>query len=116
MNRTSVYTCFRSLSVYTCTPGTLDSSGMRMWYTSTPREHEAGILQIGHSVHPFHMIPPNVANFTTIGITTSRCTERVRENKLRMFVFHGISVVLSKRWNSCLWKSAAYTCCWYAKL
>ncbi|CAI8042465.1 DBH-like monooxygenase protein 1 homolog, partial [Geodia barretti] len=54
--------------------GTVDSSGMRLWYTSTPREHEAGVLQVGHFVTEYHIIPPNSENFTTTGIVFDDCT------------------------------------------
>ena len=45
-----------------------------MWYTSTPREHEAGILEVGHFVTDQMVIPPNVDNFTTTGVVPSDCT------------------------------------------
>ena len=54
--------------------GTVDSSGMRMWYTSTAREYDAGIFEIGHAVTHLHVIPPGAENFTTTGILTSECT------------------------------------------
>ena len=57
--------------------GTVDSSGMRLWYTSTPREHEAGILEVGHFVTGYHIIPPNSENFTTTGIMVDECTTGV---------------------------------------
>ena len=50
---------------------------MRMWYTSTPRQYDAGIMEVGHFVHPFMVIPPDVKNFTTTGITTEECTKNV---------------------------------------
>ena len=60
--------------------GTIDSSGMRIWYTDTPREHEAGIMQIGHSVTPLMVIPPNAKNFTVTGLVNDQCTNQVRYN------------------------------------
>ena len=57
--------------------GTLDSSGMRFWYTSTPREHDAGIMTVGHNVQPLMVIPPNAPNFTVTGFMDSQCTQNV---------------------------------------
>jgi hypothetical protein len=54
--------------------GTLDSSGMRIWYTKTPREHDAGILTVGHLVTPLQVIPPNSKNFVNIGLMPAECT------------------------------------------
>lgn len=56
----------------------MDSSGIRFWYTSTRREHNAGILEVGHFVTPYHVIPPNSPNFVTTGILPAECTQEVR--------------------------------------
>ena len=58
--------------------GTIDSSGMRFFYTDTPREHEAGILELGYSVAPLMVIPPNAKNFTITGLVNEECTNEVR--------------------------------------
>ena len=57
--------------------GAVDSSGVRLWYTSTPREHDAGALVVGHFVSPQQIIPPNVQNFTTTAIVPEDCTRAV---------------------------------------
>jgi hypothetical protein len=57
--------------------GTVDSSGMRLWYTSSPREHDSGVLYLGHFVTPYHIIPPNSKNFTTTGVMLGECSSRV---------------------------------------
>ena len=57
--------------------GTMDSSGMRFWYTSTPREHDTGIMTVGYDVSPFMVIPPNAPNFTVTGFMDSQCTQKV---------------------------------------
>ena len=62
-----------------CT-GIQDSSGIRLWYTSSPRKYEAGILEVGHAVSPRHIIPPNSENFTTTGLVTEECTRTVSYN------------------------------------
>ena len=45
-----------------------------MWYTSTPREHVAGTIDIGHFVTSRMIIPPSVDNFTTTGVMPPQCT------------------------------------------
>ena len=60
--------------------GTNDSSGMRLWYTDTPREHEAELLAVGYRVTPLMVIPPNSKNFTITGLVNEECTNQVRYN------------------------------------
>ena len=60
-----------------CYAGTVDNSGMRLWYTSTPREHNAGIVDVGHRITEDQIIPPNSKNFTTTGIMMGDCTNQV---------------------------------------
>lgn len=57
--------------------GTKDSSGMRIWYTSSPREYDAGIFEVGYYVHPYMVIPPNAKNFTITGVSLDDCTTKV---------------------------------------
>ena len=57
--------------------GVVDSSGIRVWYTDTSREHDAGILLIGHHTVPLMVIPPNAKNFTVTGFINEDCTNRV---------------------------------------
>ena len=58
--------------------GTVDSSGMRMWFTSTPRQYDAGIITFGHRITRDQIIPPNAKNFTTTALLTEKCTNTVR--------------------------------------
>ena len=57
--------------------GMIDSSGMRFYYTSTPREHDAGIMFLGHDVRPLMIVPPGAPNYMIGGICTANCTESV---------------------------------------
>ena len=57
--------------------GVTDSSGMRIWYTSSPREHDAGMLTVGYSVNPHMVIPPNAKNFTITSFVHEECTNKV---------------------------------------
>ena len=50
---------------------------MRLSYTNTPREHDAGILEIGYVVSPLMVVPPNAKNFTIASIVTVDCTSKV---------------------------------------
>ena len=50
---------------------------MRMWFTSTPREYDAGIITFGHDITPEQIIPPNAKNFTTTALLTDECTKAV---------------------------------------
>ena len=59
--------------------GTRDSSGIRFFYSSQPREHDAGILEVGHEVDPFMFIPPNTPNYIVGGMCIADCTNRVIE-------------------------------------
>ena len=67
-----------------CLLGTIDSSGMRLWYTSTPRQYDAGIFSVGHSVHSNHVIPPNSKNFISTGLLTEECSKTVRIMNIRL--------------------------------
>ena len=58
--------------------GVTDSSGIRFYYTSTPREHDAGIMFLGHSVTSLMIVPPGAPNYMIGGICTANCTESVR--------------------------------------
>ena len=57
--------------------GVIDSSGISFFYIDTPREHDAGILILGHSVSGIMMIPPGSTNYTTPGFCFSECTNQV---------------------------------------
>ena len=50
---------------------------MRYYYTSVPREHDAGILFLGHAVSPYMVVPPKTLNYTIGGVCTSNCTKTV---------------------------------------
>ena len=57
--------------------GVIDNSGMRFYYTSTRREHDAGLLSLGNSVSTSMIIPPSATNYTGAGLCTSKCTKKV---------------------------------------
>ena len=42
------------------------------------RQHDAGILQLGHDVSNRLIIPPRSSNYTVTGFCSGFCTEQVR--------------------------------------
>ncbi|XP_041368555.1 DBH-like monooxygenase protein 1 homolog [Gigantopelta aegis] len=55
----------------------VDSSGLRMFYTPTLRQYDAGILETGVMVHELQMIPPEFDNFVSKGICNQQCVSRM---------------------------------------
>ena len=103
--------------------GTIDSSGMRFWYIDTPREHDAGIVNVGYSVTQLMIVPPNTKNFTITGLVNDECTNQVSNTcnytcpkSFGSPIIYGIcsliSVVLSQGWYSCVCKYPSHSCCW----
>ena len=56
--------------------GVRDSSGLMFTYTQTRREHNAGIMQVGHRVEFTQVIPPRAGNYSTYGTCHSSCTSQ----------------------------------------
>ncbi|XP_042880664.1 DBH-like monooxygenase protein 1 isoform X2 [Penaeus japonicus] len=54
--------------------GVVDSSGVRIMYTEKLRQHDAGILTLGHTVSPTHIIPPG-QKWNTVALCTADCTD-----------------------------------------
>ncbi|KAF2349352.1 Copper type II ascorbate-dependent monooxygenase N-terminal, partial [Trinorchestia longiramus] len=51
----------------------VDSSGVRIFHTPKLRQYDAGVLQFGHNVEPFQIIPPSTV-WKTTGHCHSECT------------------------------------------
>ena len=71
--------------IITCCPyaiyiGITDSSGMRLYYSSTPRKHDAGVMFLGHEVNKQMIIPPGAPKYTIGSICLANCTENVCYN------------------------------------
>ena len=62
--------------LYSCTD-IIDSSGLQLTYSSIPRTFEAGVLQVGHAVSKFMIVPPGTNNFDVFGDCSSHCTSLV---------------------------------------
>ena len=59
----------------------IDSSGIRFYYSSSPREHDAGILAVGHRVTSYMIIPPGTQNYTIGAVCTGTCINNVRPHE-----------------------------------
>lgn len=70
--------CYGNLnSKFLLSADIVDSSGIEFFYTSVRREHDAGIMNVGHLVQNIMVIPPNAANYTIIGQCSPECTSEV---------------------------------------
>jgi len=56
----------------------IDNSGIEFFYTSTPRQHDAGILTVGHSVNRLMIVPPNTGSYYILGECPADCTTQVK--------------------------------------
>ena len=48
---------------------------MKFYYIDTPRQYDAGIMEIGHFVSPLMIIPPKAENYTVYGFCSPSCTQ-----------------------------------------
>lgn len=56
----------------------VDSSGLRFVYTPQLRQHDAGIMSVGHQVSAFeHIIPPNAKTFLDYSECSAQCLTAV---------------------------------------
>ncbi|KAE8582306.1 hypothetical protein XENTR_v10020073 [Xenopus tropicalis] len=66
--------------------GLRDSSGIRLYYTSTLRRYDAGIMEVGLVYSPVMAIPPGQKDFLLTGYCTDKCTDRaLPSNGIRIF-------------------------------
>ncbi|GBP39913.1 MOXD1 homolog 1 [Eumeta japonica] len=55
----------------------LDSSGIRVHFTSELRRHDAGVLGLGVGVSALHVIPPKQLQYRTAGICSAECSRKM---------------------------------------
>ncbi|XP_031571436.1 DBH-like monooxygenase protein 1 isoform X2 [Actinia tenebrosa] len=60
--------------------GRLDSSGVRLYYTSDLRAYDAGTLSVGLGVSSWMVIPPNQDHWITTGYCRKECTQKTLES------------------------------------
>ena len=58
----------------------IDNSGIEFFYTSTRRQHDAGILTVGHTVRSSMIIPPNTESYSIVGECSDDCTRTVQNS------------------------------------
>lgn len=56
--------------------GMVDNSGLRIYYTSKLRQHDAGILSVGMQPNWRHIIPPGQESVVSEGHCVEECTKR----------------------------------------
>lgn len=59
-------------------PGHRDSSGIRLHYTASLRQYDAGIMELGLVYTPVMAIPPGESHFFLTGYCSDKCTQLVR--------------------------------------
>ncbi|KAM8945538.1 DBH-like monooxygenase protein 1 [Pelodytes ibericus] len=61
--------------------GLIDNSGIRIYYTSHVRKYDAAILETGIWVSLYHMIPPEMTEFSSEGHCTMECLQEALNNE-----------------------------------
>ncbi|KAH9627764.1 hypothetical protein HF086_011142, partial [Spodoptera exigua] len=75
-NRPSAWaTCATPIAAWAIGSRVLDSSGIRVHYTSALRQHDAALLGAGIGVSALHVIPPKQKQYRTVGICSTECTQ-----------------------------------------
>ncbi|XP_048063530.1 DBH-like monooxygenase protein 2 homolog [Megalobrama amblycephala] len=67
--------------------GRVDNSGLRFYYTSELRQHDAAILMTGLAVYPGYAIPPKAKSFLTYGLCDTAYIPQVLETPHDLQVF-----------------------------
>lgn len=57
----------------------IDDSGIRITITPTLRQHEAGMLELGHVVSYSQVVPPGLPNYVTKSYCSSQCISQVNK-------------------------------------
>ncbi|CAD5112484.1 DgyrCDS1700 [Dimorphilus gyrociliatus] len=57
----------------------VDSSGLRLWVTKDLRKYDFNIMQMGHIVTPFQVVPPHEKKFKTVGYCPEQCSSQAFE-------------------------------------
>ncbi|EFA04095.2 MOXD1 homolog 2 [Tribolium castaneum] len=66
--------------------GSLDGSGLRLYYTPELRRHDAGVISIGMDPNWRHIIPPGQQRVVSSGHCVSECTKQAfPHNGINMF-------------------------------
>lgn len=57
--------------------GLIDSSGIKLTYTATLREYDAGVMELGLEYTDKMAIPPHQSDFSLTGYCVAECTRAV---------------------------------------
>jgi len=57
--------------------GIVDSSGIRLFYTTHSPTESAAVLSIGHRVIGHMIVPPRVERYTVKAFCSQKCTDKV---------------------------------------
>ncbi|CAD5112434.1 DgyrCDS1656 [Dimorphilus gyrociliatus] len=61
----------------------IDQSGVKLWLTKKLKKYDQAVLEVGHTVGPYQIIPPKTEEFITLGHCSEEClNEAFKENKL----------------------------------
>ncbi|KAH3863954.1 DBH-like monooxygenase protein 1 homolog [Dreissena polymorpha] len=60
----------------------VDDSGIRIYYTPTLRQYDAGVLMTGIPISPLQVVPPLESHFTTTGFCHRDCLNQELQNRL----------------------------------
>jgi len=67
-------------------PGIEFDVGVDILHTTKKRQYDAELLNLGHSIVPSHIIPPNSTEYTTVGHCAASCTsERIPADGINTF-------------------------------
>uniref|UniRef100_A0A8C1CJ92 Monooxygenase, DBH-like 1, like n=1 Tax=Cyprinus carpio carpio TaxID=630221 RepID=A0A8C1CJ92_CYPCA len=69
------------------TAGRVDNSGLRFYYTSELRQHDAAVLMTGLALAPWYAIPPKAKSFLTYGMCDTAYIPKVLETPHDLQVF-----------------------------
>ena len=70
--------------------GLVDDSGLRIHYTPTLRQYDAGVMIQGKVVDQNHIIPPYSDAFKSYGVCHESCLNKVcfRQEELIQYIFN----------------------------
>ncbi|CAB3380899.1 Hypothetical predicted protein [Cloeon dipterum] len=54
-----------------------DNSGIRVHFTEELREYDGGVMTVGTTITPLHMIPPRQESYATAGYCSDECTSQM---------------------------------------
>lgn len=90
----------------------VDSSGIRLWYTSHLRQYDAGVMELGLEYSDKMAIPPGQNAFTLTGYCLPQCTAVVLRLKSINYYFTVMSFCpteCAQNWNHHFWFPAPYS-------